>query len=258
MAIKKATKQVARWDEELAKRAKASTESAQSASSGSKSIRVQGGQFIIDDNPIGNTLSVIVLGFVLENAWYPEAYDPDNISPPACFAFGDNAKTIAPVEEDVSDKQSDLCRNCALGGDNAWGSADKGKGKACKNIRKLLVMTEEDLENLDEAELRTMKVPVTSAGAWDGYVKTLGVAGKPPLAVLTKITATIDPKTQFKLSFKVEGELDGDVIGAVIDKADASIGMLSVPYAAREEEEAPARVNSKATKVGRKPATRRS
>jgi len=256
MTIKKSTTQVARWDEELAKRAKIAAGTAESASSGSKSIRVQGGQFIVNDNPIGNTISVIVLGFVLENAWYPEAYDPDNIVPPACFAFGDNAKTMAPVEEDVQDKQSDLCKSCALGGDDAWGSANQGKGKACKNIRKLLVMTEDDLENLDEAELRVLKVPVTSTGAWDGYVKTLGVAGKPPLAVLTRITVTIDPKTQFKLSFKVEGEVDGDIIGDIIAKADASISALSVPYSAREEEEGPP-IRSSKSKATKKPATRR-
>jgi len=252
-SAKNQANQMSVWEEELQKRALVSTQTAESASSGSKMVKIQASQFVVDDNPVGNTLSVIVLGFVLENAYYKDSYDPDNIVPPDCFAFGDNAKTMGPVPEDVLDPKSELCKTCPLGGDNAWGTADKGKGKACKNIRKLLIMTEDDLDDLDEAELRTIKIPVTSASAWDGYVRTLGVAGKPPLAVLTRITATPDPKTQFRLSFKCEGEVDQDLIGAIIEKADASISVLSTPYAAREPA-APAR-GARGARAGKATAT---
>lgn len=247
MAAKKSSKStdLTPWQEELAKRAEIAQKTAESQATGSKTIGLRGGVFTVDgDEVVDNVLNVVVLDHCAENAYYPEKFDPDNLQSPTCFAFGRDAKTMAPNADDVPDPQSDLCKNCEF---NVFGSADTGRGKACKNLNRLMLVSEDDLEDLSSAEVRMLKVPVTSGPIWNSYVKQLAAIKKPPLAVVTRISIVRDPKTQFKLKFEAIGDVSGDVMGEVLQLANTVESAMFAPYTPREEEEAPAKP-SKATR----------
>ena len=89
-AAKKAPgKELASWDEELARRAEVAVKTEESTGGSSKSISLRGGVFTIDGGVVpDNVINVVVLDHILETTWYREAFDADDIQPPDAFALG--------------------------------------------------------------------------------------------------------------------------------------------------------------------------
>jgi hypothetical protein len=225
------------WDEALAKRAEAAKAMAQSVGGGGKAIKTAGGRFSIDGSPAGSVLNVVLLDSILEHAWYGEdgAYDPENPKTPECFALGTNEKKLAP-HEDSPNPQAATCAECPW---NKFGSAERGKGKANKNIVRMLVLSEDDLEDIADGEARILKVPVTSVKNWRGYVNGItDVKKSDPIKVLTEITLVPHPKWQFEMKFRQIGEVDGELIGELIDKSNSMQADLWQPYKPFEADEA--------------------
>lgn len=245
------------WEERMAERAKASVESASSGAGSSKKIGTRGGVFTIDGAQVdGNVLNCVVLGWVFDVTYYEGGFDPDDIIPPTAFAIGPNEKTLVWAEGSHPDYAGKELKTSPV---FQWGSADKGRGKAAKSRRRLLVISEGDLdEDIAAAEVRKLMVPVTSSSDWDAYVKQVAAHGRDPAGVLTEIKIAPHPKYQFTLSFKMLGLIDDDSVMAVLDKADTIQEDLLAPYAAwdsaesEEEDDAPQR-QSKA-RGGKAPA----
>jgi len=239
MAAKKQPQQaIVKWDEELAKLANIAT---------STEAGVGGGSFIGTARGIlkyqgaevpNNELNVVVVDHVLENALYRGAYDPDNPQSPICFAFGRTEEEMKPHEAST-EPQSEDCASCPH---NQWGSADVGRGKACKNIRRLALISEGDLENVPAAEVAYLKIPVTSTKAWAGYVRQVAQNyQRPPLGVVTTIKLVDDDKSQFKVVSSLAGVIeDGEVIGALIEKNKQVAEEIMFPYQPAQEAPAPA------------------
>jgi hypothetical protein len=193
------------WEEEMAQAAIAqgSTEEFQG---GFKSINTRGGILKIDDEEVeGNELRVIILSSVHENQLYENAFDPNEKATPICYAFGLTDDDMVPHKEAPA-PQHQNCEECPM---NQWASADKGKGKACKNVRRLVCVTEDALENaeaLEDAEARMLKLPVTSVKNWTNYVKNILVEQirRPSWGVITTVKLIPDAKSQFKVTFKFE------------------------------------------------------
>ena len=175
---------------------------------GFKRVNIQSGFLMIDGEPVtGNALDVVVLASTPLNEYYSTAYNPAKPSVPDCYAYGDPTaedpeEGMAP-SDDVEDKQAETCAECPK---NVMGSADTGRGKACKNVRRLLLITEDGIESADslkEAEERSLGIPVTSVRNWAKYVKeVLGdELQRPYYGVVTTISIKPDPKTQFKVNF---------------------------------------------------------
>lgn len=228
---------VAKWDEELAslaQRAKGLEDSV----SGGNFISTKGGRLQYQGAEIpGNTMNVIIVEHILENHMYEGRFDPDTPQSPICFAFGEDEDEMSPHEKAES-PQHETCKGCPF---NEFGTADTGKGKACKNIRRLALIPEDGMEDIEAAELAMIKVPVTSVKGWAGYVRQLADSmGRPPLGVITELSLVPDPKSQFKMQFKcVEKIEDGDVIQALIAKREQANTDLRIPYAPAPEEEVP-------------------
>lgn len=246
------------WEQRMAEKAKAAVESASTGSGASKRIGTRGGVFTIDGAQVeGNKLECVVLDFVFDVTYYRDNFDPDDITPPTCSAIGRNEKTLVWAEDGDPEyagkplKDSDIFQ---------WNSADKGRGKAAKSRRRLLLISAADLEDdVAAAEVRKLMVPVTSSSEWDAYVKQIAAHGRPPLGVLTEITIKPHPKYQFTLDFKMLGLIDGESIQELEDKAETVQDDLMAPYPAYDsvEEEAPPARSSKAVAKGapaRKPA----
>jgi hypothetical protein len=229
------------WDEKLAKLAEISAGVEDSVNLGGNYISLKGGQLSYNGGTIpGGKMNVIVLDHVLENVYYADRYDPDNPQPPAAYALGRDEETLRWHEDSIEPYAGELCKDSDI---NQWGSADQGRGKAAKNMRRLALITEDSLDNVAEADVAMLKIPVTSVKAWAGYVRSLADQLKrPPLGVVTEISIVPDPKTQFKLHFKLIGTIDdGDVIGELIEKRGTVEQALFAPYAKPEAVQEPQR-----------------
>lgn len=244
-AAKKPGTALAKWDEKLAALAKRAKKAEASVATGSF-ISIKGGIMSFAGNVVpGNKLEAVVVDSILENALYEGDYDPNNLASPVCFAFGRDEDEMVPHPNVVKagTAQSETCASCPH---NEWGSAEKGKGKACKNVRRLSLITADTLDNgaqgVTDAHEAYVKVPVTSVKGWAGYVNSLEATGKPPLAFVTEIGLIPDTVSQFKLTFRaLESIDDGDLIGALLDKNEAGAEAIMFPYQANEAREAPAK-----------------
>ena len=226
-----ATKAVATWNDRLAKYAEdvASTEK-----SGGRFVSVRNGVLTFGGNAVpGNKMTVVVLDHIRENHLYTEKFTPESPVSPACFAFGRSDDDMAP-HENSSQPQSNACLGCPA---NEWGSADQGKGKACKNIRRLSLITEDGMEDIDSAEIAYLKIPVTSVKFWAGYVQQLkNQLQRPPFAVVTEIGVVPDANSQFRITFElVQAIEDEAVLDALIKRREAGEEDLKFPYEPYQE-----------------------
>lgn len=237
---------VQKWDEELAKYAEAAVEQEASVASG-QFFSVRGGQLSFDGVPIpNNRMAVIVIDSIIENVFYPGKYNPDEPQGPACFAFGRSEKDLAP-DAMSSDPQSEQCIGCPR---NEWGSSDMGRGKACRNTRRIALLPagnlsddgrlEElyDVEHFKTAQPGYMKLPVTSVKGFASYVKQIGAAmARPPFAIITRVSVIPDPKTQFKVVFEPLKEAPTELLGTLVTRHNEISGAIAFPYQSTDAQE---------------------
>lgn len=197
---KKPGKELVKWDEKLAAFAQQTTDNMKTATAKFLSIRSgqlsYGGQDIED-----NELRCVILGWIYENQFYEGRFDPNTPQVPSCYAFGTDYDAMEPHPK-AENKQNDTCAGCP---NNEYGTSDTGRGKACKNVIRVALIAESDLEDLDSAELIYFKVPVTSVKNFTGYAKKeLADKHKRPLwSVVTLLKVEKDADTQVKVRFTV-------------------------------------------------------
>ena len=236
---KKESTAVANWQDRLAAMAKASTQQESSVATG-QFISTKAGQLTWQGSPAKeNKFKVIILDAILENAYYPGDFDPENPQPPVCFAFGRDDKELAP-HESSAEPQSEKCDGCKM---NEFGTAERGKGKACKNIRRLGMVAADPLsaEGIQKSEVAYMKTPVTSVKSWAAYARSLdALKHLPPLGVITEVGSVPDPKSQFKLTFNYVEDVPQELLGAVLDRHEEVKESIGFPYSPPSSE-APAK-----------------
>lgn len=256
MAKKQAeTTALAKWDEELASAAQAAqTLAQQQGGGGAKTISTRSATMTIDDNPVpGNVLVGVIAGFTMCNKYYEADFDPENPSSPVCYAYGQSKDEMGPHDE-AEKPQSERCQGCPQ---NEFGSADRGKGKACRNTYQLLVMpagnydhkadrfeAPVDPSEVEGAELYSLGVPPTSLKAFSGYISQLAGNMRPPWAVFTKIGVVPDPKVQQRLTFQLVKNAPTELLAALKAKNVEAMKNIEVAFqknSEREKKEAPAR-----------------
>lgn len=138
---------------------------------------------------------VIVLDWAAVNMIYKGGYNPNVRQPPLCWAIGKNLDELKPSAA-VKEPQGTDCATCPK---NQWQSGANGKGKACKNQRRLIVINSNFTEG---AEPMSLYVSPTGLKGWNAYVKKLGQEqGKLPVQVITEIG--FDPQQTYpSLTFK--------------------------------------------------------
>lgn len=231
------------WEAEM-KAAAIKKASVEKSFEGGKRINIQGGLLTIDDELVeGNSLDVVILSSVHINEYYNTAYTPGTPTVPVCYAFGDESLEdpegeMAP-QDNVDDLQHAKCSDCWA---NQMGSADTGRGKACKNGRRLMVLTEDalaDPEALAAAEERSINVPVMSVKAWAKYTKDVlaETMSRPCYGVVTTIRPVPDPKSQFKLTFTFKELINFDqaLWDAMKLRVAAADKALCTPYPRQAE-----------------------
>lgn len=205
----------------------------------------------------GNQVCVIVLDMIKENTLYAEKFDPDNPASPICYAFGRGMEEMAPHHTMQSDltyfqPQADSCDVCPH---NEWGSADKGRGKACQNRRRLALIPagyympkrgskDLDLElfsdpkHFQTADIAYIKLSVTSVENWARYVSQLASSvRRPPHGVITRLYLEPHPKYQHVVRFEMIEEVPNELAQIVMQRHEEATKVVIQGYSPPQEEE---------------------
>jgi hypothetical protein len=233
----------AKWEQQAEEAA------ASEAPISSQFLSTKGGVLSFGDEAMpGNQVLVIVVDATNENTFYQGKYDPNDTAPPVCYAFGrgvdDDMGPHETMQADLSyfEPQAETCQVCPM---NEWGSADTGRGKACQNRRRLVLLPagfyspkrgsrDFDLEVFaDEAHFRTadlasIKLPVTSVKEWAKYVHDIATNfRRPPHGVITRLYLENDSANQYKVKFEMVEEVGDEIAEAVMARAAAA---RTVPF----------------------------
>lgn len=237
------TTAVTNWEEELAAQAAAAAQQEANTGGGSffstkAGVLAFGGQSMAN-----NEMAVLIVDGILENVWYAEGYDADNMTAPSCFAFGRDEADMVPhtnVQQNGT-AQSKACKGCEK---NEFGSAEKGAGKACSNRRRLALIPAGKLDErtgeftpiLDpkhyaNSDAGYLKVPPTSIGGYAAFVKQLNAGIKrPPHGVFTRIKVRPHPKKQFEVTFEALMPVPNELMAAVMERHKAEMALIEFPY----------------------------
>lgn len=251
----------ANWEKQMAADAERAVKQEASVSVG-QFMSIRGGILQFQQTPVpGNKFQGVVLAAILENAYYTEEFDPQNPSSPGCYAFSD--PTVDPEQQEklmqphelAPDRQSPTCGECQW---NKFGTAEKGRGKACKNGRRMALIHVDDLKkDPKDWTVAFLKIPPTSLPGWASYVRSISdMAGRPPYAVVTEVAVVPDTKSQYKVTFNLVKKVeDKKALGACFMKhneLDKSIGfpyqVIEVPQNGKKTAQPAARAGKKAVK----------
>jgi hypothetical protein len=248
----------ANWEQEMALQAKAAVEQESTAGSGGgRFFSLRAGQLTFNDSTFpGNQLAVVILDSIFENTYYEGSFDAENVNSPTCYAMGRDAETMGPPKEvdeyDEFDRQNDVCKTCWA---NEWGSAEKGKGKACANRRRLAIIPagtfsplkgggfelelDQDPKDFASAEVAYIKLPVMSVKGFAAYLKQVAEQfGRPLHGVFTRIYVEPDPKSQFRIKFELIEPIEGDLMPTIMTRHSAIKDEIAFPYIPRSDDEA--------------------
>lgn len=253
-----AGKAVARWDEKLAEDAQAAA-AAEASAGGGQFFSARGGILAFNGAPVpDNTMAVVIVDGVFENVYYEGKFDPDTPTPPTCFAFARDEKSLAPhdVVVKAGQAQNATCKGCPH---NEWATADTGRGKACRNTRRLAMIPAGELDrsgrftawpsadDFEKATLGMMKLPVTSVKGYATFVQQVANGLKrPPYAIFTKVRVVPDAKTQFRVLFEPIEKVPDRYMDAIMQRRDEAAGVIDQPYPMEYEDRAPAKPAAKA------------
>jgi hypothetical protein len=246
---------VVSWDEQFAAEAEVAAAMEKNAGGGGQWFSIRGGILTFNGAPLpGNEMVAVVVDSILENAYFEGEFDPDNPQPPVCFAFGRDDDGMAPHQTvfDADQAQNQTCKGCEK---NVFGSAERGKGKACKNTRRLALLAAGSIElpkreitlfdTPEEFEKETigfLKLPVTSVAGWAAMVKRISASDRrPPHGFYMHISVVPDPKTQWRVLFNPAGKLPNEVMDAVMRKRQEAQALIEQPYNLEAREAPPPR-----------------
>lgn len=223
------------WESQLAAHAR-DTSAVVAATGGAQYISTRGGKFAYQEELLQAPLRVIVLDAVRENVYYPEAYDPEDPQPPACFAIGREEGELAPPP-DLETKEADRCAECWA---NKFGTARQGKGKACKNTARLALLPAAQLDPaaLVKQEPALLRLPVTSVREFAKFARKVeGGLRRALFGVVTFVGIEPDSKNQYRVTFDLDEQVPPSAGGVVLAKREDVKGDLErLPERRRAEE----------------------
>lgn len=243
MAKSKSTA-IMKWDEQLAKDAEAAAKMEQNAGGG-QFFSMKSGVLSWQDAPLpNNEMAVIILDHIFETVYYEGDYDADNPQGPAAFAFGRDEQTLT-WHKDSTKWAGELCRETEV---CQWGTADKGRGKAAKETRRLAMIPAgnfdkagkfkmfDDIEHFESTPVGFMKLPITSVKGFAGFVKqTASTLRRPPHGLVVKVKVIPDQKSQFKVLFEALENVPNELMGAVMKRREEVMAVIDFPYQPNEE-----------------------
>lgn len=247
------------------------------SSGGGKFFSMRAGVLKFDDVALpGNQFAGIILHGIYENVFYEEKFDADNKTPPTCFAFwdpesGQDVDEMQPHEdvdkEDCFTRQSDMCEGCPQ---NEWGSADKGKGKACSNRRRLALIPAgiyksqgknkglelemfTDEADFAKSDIAFMKLPVTSVKNYSAFVREISEQlGRPTWGVFANIEVEAHERYQVAVNFELLDVIPDELMEIVFKRHREAVDITAFPYRPPSDEEEEEKAPVKKVNSGRK------
>jgi hypothetical protein len=239
-------------------------------------VSFKGGAIAVNgqDVPINATrkryeLPVIITDFTNEKAFYEREYTEGEGQTPVCYAFGDDEAALTPLkingvkDNTVPLKQNDACATCRH---NAFGTSERGDGKRCKDVRRLMVVAASvKATQVPKTEALLASIPPTSLKNWKKYLKGLKELGFTPWGVRT-ILYTEKWKATFQVKFEPCGAdyepvdniedaaVDEDLYKALQAKQSNIREQMFGPYPVISANEAP----KKKTKAEKAKASKRA
>jgi len=217
----KQPQQLALFEDQLAAMAMESVK-AEQGSLQTTFLSTKSGTLTYRGDPVANNkLPCIILAAPVERLYYSTRYDPTKIVGPDCFAISQTLTGMKPSDS-APQPQHSTCEGCPK---NEWGSSPTGgKGKACRETRRLLLIPADaitDADSVKAAEIAAIRPPVTSLKNYANYVQTIAATlRRPPLGVISEIAVVPDAKTQFKVNFSMLKTIDDQaVIAALIERS---------------------------------------
>lgn len=212
-------------------------------------LSFKSGRLSYDDNAIpGDKLNVVVIDFVLENGIFREKYNALKPASPMCYALGREEDELMPHEFCEEPQHTD-CGSCP---NNEWGSdPDGGRGKACKNTRRIGVIPADAIlkgvEAIKKSNVVMCKLPVTSIKIFSKFVNQVTrVLNRPPFGVIVELSLTPNPATIFQVNWKIMEEITDDaILEALYEKSVATEKLMFQPYPKMEDATTPAAPTSK-------------
>lgn len=197
-----------------------------------------------------NEMEVVIVASVAENSMYIDTYNPNVLVAPRCFALtpvpfdGTDPEEMYPHEDvlEPSGSEGGECASCQY---MQWKSDPKGgKGKACKERRRLVMIpksaVEGTIDELLKAEMSMINLPVMSVGNWAAYINKLAASGGLPYyAVVTKVKVVPDTRSQFRVTFDGVAALPRDAIEGVKRLMESAVNYGMTPYETYKAPELP-------------------
>lgn len=231
-------KEVMSWQDAMKARAAEQARKKAALQQGNKFITFRNGMLQIDGTPIpGNRLSVVVLAFTAENAFYPGKFDPTNSKPPVCFSVYNDTANMVPNNAST-DMQHENCVECP---NFQWHSdPNGGRGKACKSRYRIAVIPAgfTTVEEVQSAEMRLGVLPVTSGKDFELFMTKCDLSfQRPTFGVIAELSVAPDAKTQFKVSLNPQAAIPGELMLAIMDRVDKAEKDIAYIYEAQPEAE---------------------
>jgi hypothetical protein len=224
------------------------------------SIKIQNGMMMVGDQVIpGNQFAAIILDAAHLNTFHVQAYNPNVIAPPTCYAIGRTEMEMAPHPDMAKDldwfkPQAERCNGCPQ---NEFGTARQGAGKACGNRRRLLLLVAgtyqgqqlmpiTDLSAYETGPLLTMTVAPTSSQGWGKFIRDASAQyQRPPFGVITRVYLYAHPKHgKEAIGFEIIAPLPDDWAPTIFrrqQEAQTEVMAGYEPPQRQEQQQAPQR-----------------
>jgi hypothetical protein len=187
--------------------------------SGNK-ISLKGKVFKTPDGKVSpGPLRAVVLDWRTERNFYKGTFNPNQIEPPICWGL-DRDIVEAPHDK-VTKAQATNCGSCPH---NQYGSAPNGKGKACREYRRLAIVP---ANATVASDVMIIQVSPTGLRHFDNFVLGLGAGpyGKSTIETVTEIS--FDPAQDYPtLRFTATETLDDEhleIMMTLREKAQPSL-----------------------------------
>lgn len=171
----------------------------------------------------------VVIDFVNYNAYYADAYDPDDPQPPACWAIHPLKNSLAPNPDQVQDAQNDTCTGCDQ---NVWKKNERGKPyKGCRNQFRLALI---DPNATLESEVYLINISPTAYKNWSTFAAKCREQGFHFRQIVCQMDW--DPNKQQTLVFKglAKHDLEPELIQALLARCTENQMLYRSPDNSRQ------------------------
>jgi len=214
-------------------------------------ITHRGGVIQIDGKQVqGNRLKLAVIDYIFEKTYFEGKFDPTKPATPDCYAFGTEEKSMvaheaAPHKQNLKPDGTSPCIDCKW---NKFNTAEIGRGKRCKDYRRLLVISpllgQDGLPrngDLQKAEKRQLQIPPASLKNWGNYLSSLPERTRTGNVreMIMEVSAQPLKNGGHGLTFEPVAPVSAETLQGIMALRKQSQGVLTQPWPNIETEGAP-------------------